>query len=438
MKNPSSGSEDSLTVAPIASARGAVRLPGSKSISNRALLVAAMADGATLLKGLLKADDTDRMLESLVKLGVRIEQKTADEVLMHGCGFRIPARQADLFVGNAGTAARTLTALLAFAGGSYRLDGIARMRERPIGDLLAALRSLGARITCEMSEGFLPLRFEPASAASDTVSVRGSVSSQYLTALLLTAPHIAPAGGLAIRIIGELISRPYVAMTVAMMRDFGIRVEERQNEFRVYPGVYRAKDSYFVEGDASGASYFLALGALCEGPVRVEGVGADSLQGDVAFADALERMGARVVRGRDFIEVSGPADHVLRGIELDCTEIPDAAMTLVPMALKTAGPVHLRGIGSWRVKETDRIEAMSTEMRRFGASVQSGEDWIRVCMPQGKSPVEARVQTYDDHRMAMSLSLAACAGVPVHVTDPGCTAKTFPTYFEELHKLCRR
>jgi len=426
-----------LTVAPIDRAAGVVRLPGSKSISNRALLVASMADGETDLRGLLKADDTDRMMESLAAIGIRLERLDDDAVRVHGCSWNIPNKNADLFIGNAGTAARTLTALLAFAGGSYRLDGIARMRERPIGDLLEALRTLGARIRCEEAEGFLPLVFEPARPISDCVSVRGSVSSQYLTALLLTAPAIAPETGLEIRIVGELISRPYVAMTAAMMRDFGLRVEETSGGFRVYPGVYRAKAEYLVEGDASGASYFLALGALAGGPVRVEGVGLNSLQGDVAFADVLETMGAGITRGEGFIESSAPRDGVLHGIEIDCTEIPDAAMTLVPMALRTDGPVVLRGIGSWRVKETDRIEAMAAEMRRFGAQVESGPDWLKVAMPAGMKPKEATVKTYDDHRMAMSMSLAACAGSPVHVCDPGCTAKTFPTYFDELAKLTR-
>ena len=427
-----------LTVAPIDRAAGVVRLPGSKSISNRALLVAAMADGQTVLRGLLKADDTDRMIDSLRALGIRIEHLADDCVRVHGCAWKIPNRTADLFIGNAGTAARTLTALLAFSEGSYRLDGIARMRERPIGDLLEALRALGARIRCETAEGFLPLVFEPAHSTCGSVSVRGNVSSQYLTALLLTAPAIAPEEGLEIRIVGELISRPYVAMTAAMMRDFGVRVDETPSGFRVHPGLYRAKAEYLVEGDASGASYFLALGALAGGPVRVQGVGVNSLQGDVAFADVLESMGASVTRGEDFIEARAPADGVLRGIEIDCTEIPDAAMTLVPMALKSKGAVILRGIGSWRVKETDRIEAMAAEMRRFGAAVECGPDFLKAWMPQGRSPAEATVKTYDDHRMAMSMSLAACAGVPVHVCDPGCTAKTFPTYFDELARLTRR
>lgn len=424
-------------VDPIGEAAGVVRLPGSKSISNRALLLAALARGTTRLTGLLKADDTDRMIESLEALGVHIEREDDETVSVEGCAGVIPNKEADLFIGNAGTAARTLTAVLAFAGGHYRLDGIARMRERPIGDLVQALRQLGCSVTCEINEGFVPLRFAPARVTADSVNIRGNVSSQYLTALLMAAPMVAGPEGLAVRIVGELISRPYVRMTVEMMRRFGARVEERDNAFVVYPGVYEAQGDYAVEADASGASYFLALGALTGGPVTVTGVGRDSLQGDVAFADALETMGADVAWTDRSITVSRPAERALSGITLDCTAIPDAAMTFVPMALVTQTPVHLTGIASWRVKETDRLAALACEMRKFGAVVEEGEDWIDVRRPEGAAR-SATVATYDDHRMAMSLSLAACAGVTVDVLDPGCTAKTFPTYFELLDRLVRR
>ena len=429
---------DAYVVAPITAAAGRVALPGSKSISNRALLMAALAQGTTRLAGLLKADDTDRMIESLTALGVSVERE-GGIVAVAGCGGRFPNREADLFIGNAGTAARTLTAALAFAGGNYRIDGIARMRERPIADLLAALRSLGCSVACEEKEGFLPLRFGEAKLTSDTVSVRGSVSSQYLTALLLAAPMAASEQGLAVRVDGELISRPYVEMTVRMMRRFGARVEELDDctGWRVYPDPYRAIENYAVEADASGASYFLALGALTGGPVTVAGVGSESLQGDVAFADALQHMGARVEKTADTITVSREAGTVLGGITIDCTDIPDAAMTFVPMALVANSPVRLTGIGSWRVKETDRLAAMAAEMRKFGAVVQEGRDWIEVSMPEGVRPRPATVATYDDHRMAMSRSLAACAGVAVTVLDPGCTAKTFPTYFELLESVAR-
>ena len=329
---------------------------------------------------------------------------------------------------------RTLTAALAFAGGHYRLDGIERMRERPIGDLLAALRTLGADVTCEIKEGFLPLVFRPAVPVGRRVSVRGNVSSQYLTALLLTAPLIAPEEGLEITVEGELISRPYIDITLAMMKTFGADVTVTKKGFRVAKGGYRAQEDYAVEGDASGASYFLALGALTGGPVRVEGVGRNALQGDAAFVDVLEQMGAVITRGDRYIEASLSAGKVLKGITLDGTKIPDAAMTLVPMALKTEGAVRLTGIASWRVKETDRIAAMAAEMNKFGARVESGPDWIEV--ERGATVAEnVEVATYDDHRMAMSFSLAAAAGVPVVIKDPGCTAKTYPAYFDEFFRI---
>lgn len=426
----------SVVVPPIVHASGTVKLPGSKSISNRALLLAALADSTTRLTGLLKADDTDRMIESLEKLGIKIGRIDEQTAIVHGCGGRIPVRAAELFIGNAGTAARTLTALLAFAGGRYRIDGIARMRERPIGDLVNALRELGANIDYEMHEGSLPLTFSPAHCTSPFVHIKGNVSSQFLTALLMVSPMIAPAEGLEIRIMGELISRPYVEMTVAMMRRFGATVEALPEGYRVMPGVYRSQPDYRVEADASSASYFLALGALTGGPVTVTGVGKGSLQGDVAFADVLRRMGAEVSYTEDSITVARAAGVALTGVDVDCTTIPDAAMTFVPMALSCTGAVRLTGIGSWRVKETDRLKAMATEMRKFGAIVEEGEDWICAARPVD-GVRDAVVKTYDDHRMAMSLSLAAASGATVTVLDAGCTAKTFPEYFKVLEGLCR-
>ena len=422
-----------IRLPPVTKASGPVKLPGSKSISNRALMLAALASGRTRLTGLLRADDTERMLESLTKLGVKVTAD-GDAAVIEGAGGFFPVKSAELFIGNAGTAARTLTAALTFAGGHYRLDGIERMRERPIGDLLAALRTLGADVTCEKKEGFLPLVFRPAVPVGRRVSVRGNVSSQYLTALLLTAPLIAPEAGLEITVEGELISRPYIDITLSMMKTFGADVTVTKEGFRVAKGGYHAQENYAVEGDASGASYFLALGALTGGPVRVEGVGRNALQGDAAFADVLEQMGAVITRGDRYIEASLPTGKALKGITLDCTKIPDAAMTLVPMALKTAGPVRLTGIASWRVKETDRIAAMVAEMNKFGVRVESGPDWIEV--ERGATVAEnVEVATYDDHRMAMSFSLAAAAGVPVVIKDPGCTAKTYPAYFDEFFRI---
>ncbi len=422
-----------LTIDPIARAAGTVRLPGSKSISNRALLLAALPDGTTELAHLLDADDTRVMVEALRSLGVTMD-RAGGRLLVTGCGGRFPAREADLFLGNAGTATRSLTAALAFADGRYRIDGVARMRERPIGDLVDALNQLGARIVYEGAAGYPPLRIEPAARlARDEVSIRGDVSSQFLTGLLMAAPLVAGPEGLRIRVAGELISQPYVAMTTAMMRRFGVEVWREGDLFVVPRAGYRSPGALLVEGDASGASYFLALGLLAGGPVRVEGVGHGSLQGDVAFADLLQAMGARIGRGDDWIE--SRAAEAIRPIDWDCTEIPDAAMTAAVVALFAPGRTTLRGIGSWRVKETDRIAAMATELRKLGAVVEEGGDRISIV---GATRVrEATIDTYDDHRIAMCFSLAAAGGVPVHIRDPGCVSKTFPRYFAELSALVR-
>jgi len=422
-----------LTVDPIHHASGVVRLPGSKSISNRVLLLAALARGDTLLEGLLDADDTRVMRTALAALGVI----TADEdncVKVSGCGGAFPEREADLFLGNAGTAFRSLTAALAFSGGRYRLDGVPRMRERPIGDLVDALNALGAQIEYLDRPGFPPLQIQPVSAlTSGRASVRGDVSSQFLTGLLMAAPLCASPQGLTITVDGPLISRPYIEMTLALMRRFGIEVARHGDEFVVPHGEYVAPGRLEVEGDASAASYFLALGALAGGPVRVLGVGRDSAQGDVRFADALASIGAHVTLGDGFIEAAAPASGRLRGIDADVNHIPDAAMTLAVVALFADQPTTLRNIGSWRVKETDRIAAMANELRRLGGQADEGADWLRIHPPSRLR--EATVETYDDHRMAMCLSLAAAGGVPVHVRDPKCVSKTFPAYFDELARL---
>jgi 3-phosphoshikimate 1-carboxyvinyltransferase len=422
-----------LTVAPIAHAEGTVRLPGSKSISNRALLLAALADGTTELSRLLDADDTQVMIEALRALGVAIDRE-GDLARVVGCGGRFPARSADLFLGNAGTATRSLTAALAFADGRYRIDGVPRMRERPIGDLVDALNALGARIVYEAAAGYPPLRIEPAQRlVRDEVKIRGDVSSQFVTGLLMAAPLVAPEHGLRVQVAGELISQPYVAMTVAMMGKFGVEVARVGDVFSVPRAGYVSPGALSVEGDASSASYFLALGLLAGGPVRVEGVGRDSVQGDVDFADLLQAMGARVERGADWIEAR--AGGGVRAVDWDCTAIPDAAMTAAVVALFSRGRTTLRGIGSWRVKETDRIAAMAAELRKLGAAVEEGADWIAVTGP----PVlrEATIDTYDDHRIAMCFSLAAAGGVPVRIRDPRCVSKTFPRFFQELQALVR-
>lgn len=398
----------SLDLGPLSRAAGTVRLPGSKSISNRVLLLAALARGETEIRGLLDADDTRVMRAALGKLGKGLREK-----------------QAELDLGNAGTAFRPLTAVLALAGGEYRLSGTARMHERPIRDLVDALRALGARIDYLGEQGFPPLAIHPGRiAAAQTVRVRGDVSSQYLSALLLALPL---AGGGTIDVEGELISRPYVEITLNLMRRFGMSVTRAGwSRFAVPDGPYVSPGSIAVEGDASSASYFLAAGAIAGGPVRVEGVGRASIQGDVRFCEVLEAMGAQVSMGDDWIEARGQAP--LRAFDLDLNHIPDAAMTAAAMALFADGPCVVRNIASWRVKETDRIAAMARELGKLGAGVEAGADFLGVTPRQLRPGVA--LDTYDDHRMAMSLSLAALGGVRVRINDPDCVAKTFPDYFE--------
>ncbi len=421
-----------ITVGPIRHAQGAVALPGSKSISNRVLLLAASAAGPTRVKRLLDADDTRVMVTALRALGVRVTEDGADlEVL--GASARFPNDRAKLFLGNAGTAMRPLTAALAFAGGHYELDGVARMRERPIGDLVDALAALGADITYLGAPGFPPLAIAPARPlTTETVSIKGDVSSQFVSSLLMAAPHIAPAEGLTVEVSGNLVSQPYVVLTLRLMERFGVTAARDGLAFRVPRATYQSPGEITVEADASSASYFLALGVLAGGPVRVEGVGEASIQGDIAFARVLEAAGGEVTWGPDFIEARA-GTQPLRAFDLDCSDIPDAAMTGAVVAAFASGRSVLRGIGSWRVKETDRIAAMATELRKVGAVVEEGPDWIAVTGPTAFHTAE--IDTYDDHRMAMCLSLVAASGVPVVIRDPACVGKTFPTYFEELAAL---
>jgi 3-phosphoshikimate 1-carboxyvinyltransferase len=428
---------EKLTVRPIQHASGTVRLPGSKSLTNRALLLSALADGTTALTNVLDAEDTQVMIGALRALGVAFTS-TRVGLRVQGCAGVFPQRQAELFMGNAGTAMRSLTAALAFAGGTYRLDGVPRMRERPIGDLVDALNALGARVGYAGHAGYPPLLIEPAQlAGSDRVDIRGAVSSQFVSGLLMAAPLIAPAGGLAVRVPGTLISQPYVAMTIALMKRFGVEVERREAAdgctFFVPRGGYRSPEHLAIEGDASSASYFLALGALAGGPVRVQGAGSQSVQGDVAFADLLEAMGARVTWGPDWIETAAGAS--LQGVDYDCGAIPDAAMTAAVVALSAQGRTRLRGIGSWRVKETDRIAALATELAKLGAKVETGPDWLAVDGPVTLR--EAEIDTYDDHRVAMCFALAAAGGVSVVIRDPRCVSKTFPTFFDVLASVSR-
>ena len=431
-----------LDLAPIAGVGGTVQLPGSKSISNRILLLAALADGTTRVNGLLDSDDVRHMLAALKTLGVEWQQlKAADgsdtrDFEVRGCGGAFPVKQADLFLGNAGTAFRPLTAALALMQGEYKLSGVPRMHERPIGDLVDALEGVGADIDYLGATGFPPLAIKPASIERGRrVQVRGNVSSQFLTALLMALPLTGETT--TVEVVGELISKPYIEITLNLLARFGVTVERRDWREFVIPGDKRltSPGTIFVEGDASSASYFLAAGAIGGGPVRVEGVGRDSIQGDKRFAEVLERMGATIVWGDNWIEASGSGK--LKALDADLNHIPDAAMTIAVAALFADGPTTIRNVASWRVKETDRLSAMATELRKVGATVEEGADWIRVTPPAQLTP-NAEIATYDDHRMAMCFSLAALGGVPVRILDPGCTAKTFPTYFEVLEGIARR
>jgi 3-phosphoshikimate 1-carboxyvinyltransferase len=432
-----------LDLAPIRSVSGTVKLPGSKSISNRVLLLAALASGETRLHDLLDSDDTRVMLDALRTLGIAVKQDGGATVVT-GAGGAFKVKSANLFLGNAGTAFRPLTAALALCGGEYRLSGVARMHERPIGDLVDALRGLGATIDYAGVEGYPPLHIRPASVRADgKVSVRGDVSSQFLTALLLALPLTGRQ--IMIAVEGDLISKPYVEITLGTLRRFGIEVvRDGWASFTVPAGArYTSPGEIWVEGDASSASYFLAAGAISGlsggGPVRVEGVGRGSVQGDVRFAEALEHMGARIAMGDNWIEATAGEKAIragkLKAFDADFNHIPDAAMTIAVAALFADGPCTLRNIGSWRVKETDRIAAMATELRKLGAKAEEGKDWLRVTPPAALRP--AAIDTYDDHRMAMCFSLAALGGVTVRINDPQCVNKTFPEYFEVLSQIAR-
>jgi 3-phosphoshikimate 1-carboxyvinyltransferase len=414
-----------LQLSPASRAAGTLRLPGSKSISNRVLLLSALAKGETEIGGLLDADDTQVMRDALSKLGVAFSGNTVT-----GAGGAFRVRQAELFLGNAGTAFRPLTAALCFCNGEYKLSGVPRMHERPIGDLVDSLRAIGGRIDYLRTDGFPPLAVHPSQMRTEQVKVRGDVSSQFLTALLMALPLSGKKSRIEVQ--GELISKPYVEITLNVMRRFGVEVARTGwRYFEMEKQSYQSPGKVVVEGDASSASYFLAAGAIGGGPVRVEGVGRDSIQGDVRFTEVLERMGAKVSFGSDWIEASG--GRPLRAIDMDLNHIPDAAMTAAVMALFADGRSTLRNIASWRVKETDRIAAMAIELRKLGAQVEEGKDFLKIA--PGKLKPGVAIDTYDDHRMAMSFSLAALGGVPVIINDPGCVAKTFPGFFDSWKKI---
>ena len=430
-----------LDVPALRAVSGTVRLPGSKSISNRVLLLAALCDGQTTVRDLLDSDDTRVMLQALRQLGcgVVVDGTTA---VIDGLGGRARQPQAELFLGNAGTAMRPLTAALAVLGGDYRLSGIARMHERPIGDLVDALRALGCSVQYLGQDGFPPLHIgQPNLKLDQPIPVRGDVSSQFLTALLMALPLAAQAQDIVIDVVGELISKPYIEITLQLLARFGVKVQRDGWARFVIPAGsrYRSPGEIHVEADASSASYFIAAGALsasASGPngLKIEGVGEASIQGDIRFVEGARLMGAQIDSGPNWLRAERGA-WPLKAIDLDCNHIPDAAMTLGVMALYADGPSTLRNIASWRVKETDRIAAMAAELRKLGAEVEEGADFIRITPPSVWQA--ASLHTYDDHRMAMCGSLAAfnAAGLPVRIEDPKCVAKTFPDYFETLFEL---
>ncbi|MBF7996092.1 3-phosphoshikimate 1-carboxyvinyltransferase [Rahnella laticis] len=419
---------ESLTLQPVALVNGSINLPGSKSVSNRALLLAAFAQGTTRLTNLLDSDDVRHMLNALTELGVAHRLSASrTECEIDGLGHAFSnAKGTELFLGNAGTAMRPLAAALCLGEQNVVLTGEPRMKERPIGHLVDALRQGGAQIDYLEQENYPPLRLRGGFRGGD-VSVDGSVSSQFLTALLMTAP--LAENDTTIQIKGDLVSKPYIDITLNLMKTFGIEVENKQYQQFHIKGKqqYVSPGAYLVEGDASSASYFLAAAAIKGGTVRVTGIGKNSMQGDIRFADVLEKMGATIHWADDYIECTRGE---LKGIDMDMNHIPDAAMTIATAALFAEGPTTLRNIYNWRVKETDRLAAMATELRKVGATVEEGEDYIRVEPP--KALKFAEIGTYNDHRMAMCFSLVALSDTPVTILDPKCTAKTFPDYFDQL------
>ncbi|MBV1905533.1 MAG: 3-phosphoshikimate 1-carboxyvinyltransferase [Pseudomonadales bacterium] len=426
-------------LSPIERIEGEVYLPGSKSISNRALLLAAMSRGQTQIHNLLNSEDTQYMLKALHQLGVKVEQleqnlkNSSLTVEVHGKAGPLSTiqQELDLNLGLAGTAYRPLTAALCLGKGTFTLSGNARMNERPIADLVYGLSQLGANISYLGEDGFPPLLIKSAGLTGGSIEMSGAVSSQFLTSLLMAAP--LADGPIAITVIDDLVSKPYLDITTNLMQKFGATVsQEAHRTFAVTPGQYHSPGKFLVEGDASNASYFLAAAALPGNQIRVYGIGKGSIQGDVAFVHALEAMGASVSMGFDWIEVKGAPLH---GVDLDLNHIPDAAMTLVTLALFADGPTRIRNIANWRVKETDRLDAMAREMRKLGATIEEGPDYIFIQPPS--SIVSAAIDTYGDHRMAMCFSLAALGNQSITINEPECVAKTFPNYFEIYESVCK-
>ncbi|OIN17465.1 3-phosphoshikimate 1-carboxyvinyltransferase [Shewanella algae] len=421
-----------LRLDPISRMHGEVNIPGSKSISNRALLLATLAKGSTELTNLLDSDDIRHMLAALKQLGVQFElSEDKSHCSVQGLGGAINSdKLQELFLGNAGTAMRPLCAALTLGNGEFVLTGEPRMEERPIGDLVDSLKALGADIQYLKHPGFPPLKIKATGLSGGDVEIAGNLSSQFLTALLMVAPLAGTA--VNIKVKGELVSKPYIDITLALMAQFGVKVINHDYQrFEIPSGQsYLSPGKVLVEGDASSASYFLAAGAIAGGEVKVTGVGRISIQGDVKFADALASMGAEIEWGDDYIIARGSQ---LKGIDMDMNHIPDAAMTIATAAVFAKGPTRLSNIYNWRIKETDRLSAMATELRKIGAEVEEGEDYILVNPPL--APTHAAIDTYNDHRMAMCFSLLAFADCGVTINDPDCTSKTFPDYFQRFTAL---
>ena len=423
---------NTLTLKPIHKINGEINLPGSKSLSNRALLLAALAEGTTTITNLLESDDTRHMLNALKQLGIEytLSNDKTECTIIGNAGAISCAEPQELFLGNAGTAMRPLCAALCLGKGKYTLTGEPRMKERPIGHLVDALRQAGANITYLENDGYPPLTIEANGLKGGNVSIDGAISSQFLTALLMAAPMAK--NDMRITIVGELVSKPYIDITLNIMKDFGVEVvNDEYKIFTIKSGQsYKAVEHFMVEGDASSASYFLAAAAIKGGTVKVTGIGKNSIQGDIAFVDVLEQMGARIEWGETYVSVTRDTLHA---IDMDFNHIPDAAMTIATMALFVEGTTTLRNIYNWRVKETDRLYAMATELRKVGAEVEEGEDYLKITPP--KVLKYAAIDTYDDHRMAMCFSLLALDKASVTINEPECTAKTFPTYFDVLKSI---
>ena len=405
-----------------------VRVPGSKSVTNRALVVAALAEGGSRILNPLFSDDSYWLMDALVRLGFEVRaDREGGEVVIGGLGGRVPRGDVDVYVGNAGTVARFLPPALALGPGPYRLDGVPRMRERPVGDLVDAMRELGAAVRYEDKEGSFPLIVEGGGIPGGTASVEGSKSSQFLSGLLMAAPYAK--NGVTLRVEGDLVSRPYVGITTGVMRSFGVDVEEREGRFVVSPASYAARD-YPVEPDASGASYFMAAAAVTEGRVTLPGLGSSSPQGDLRFAEVLERMGCAVEILRNRVTVKGPKR--LRGVEVDMNPFSDTMITLAAIAPFAQGPTTIKNVEHTRHQETDRISAVATELTRLGAEVHERRDGIRI-IPRKVRP--AVVHTYDDHRMAMGFAITGLVAAGIRIQNPACVTKTFPDYFRKLDAL---